>query len=95
MNELREPPVPLSLTDIQTITLRDELRTQGLSQRQIEDILLLLSFKPERTQLVFYYRSIGLTYREVAEELRIPFQSAHYALQQGCSDISSYLSNNI
>ena len=79
------------LTDLQKITLKDILTTSGLKQRQVEDIFLLLSFKPERVQLAFYYRACGETYERTAVLIDMsPTQTKRY-IHDKCDDIRLYL----
>lgn len=79
------------LTELQQITLRDVLRTTGLRERQIEDVLLLLRFKPERVQLAFYYRAQGLSQDVISELTGIPQQTISDYLNRECSDIKKYI----
>ena len=81
----------LKLTNIQKITLRDILTTAGLKQRQVEDVFLLLSFKPESVQLAFYYRACGETYERTAVLIDMsPTQTKRY-IHDKCDDIRLYL----
>ena len=81
----------LRLTEIQKITLRDILTTAGLKKRQVEDVFLLLSFKPESVQLAFYYRSCGETYERTAVLIDMsPTQTKRY-IHDKCDDIRLYL----
>jgi DNA-directed RNA polymerase specialized sigma24 family protein len=79
------------LTEIQKITLRDILITTGLTERQVEDIFLLLRFKPERVQLAFYYRACGNTYEEIGGFMDEPLKTVHDLVTIGCKDIFKYL----
>ena len=81
----------LRLTEIQKITLRDILTTSGLKNRQVEDVLLLLSFKPERVQLAFYYRSCGETYEDCGKHISVDESTIRYYLKENCGDIYLYL----
>jgi len=83
----------LHYTEVQKITLRDILRTSGLSERQIEDVFLLLSFKPERVQLAFYYRACGNTNEETASFINIDESTVRYYIKVGCEDINCYIKN--
>jgi DNA-directed RNA polymerase specialized sigma24 family protein len=82
--------VDLHLTELQQITLRDILVTAGLTTRQVEDIFLLLSFKRERVQLAFYYRSQGMTYAEVADMLGEPWTTVYEWIMRDCENIAIY-----
>ena len=79
------------LTELQQITLCDTLRTAGLKERQIEDIQLLLRFKPHRVQLAFYYRAQGLSQDVISELTGIPQQTISDYLNKECSDIKEYI----
>ena len=68
-----------------------KLENIGLRQRQIEDILLLLRFKPERVQLAFYYRAMGKTYQEIGGFLGVSESWARRIFDFNCSDIKKYL----
>lgn len=81
----------LYLTDTEILTLRDVFRTAGLRDRQIEDIMLLLSFKRERVQKAFYYRAQGLTYEQVGERVDVPMRGAHAMITEQCWDVQEYL----
>ena len=80
-------------TEVQQITLRDILTNTGLTQRQVEDIFLLLRFKPERVQLAFYYRACGNTYEEIGEMLSISHNQVMWDVSESCKDIKKYLEN--
>ena len=79
------------LTELQQITLCDTLRTAGLKERQIEDIQLLLRFKPQRVQLAFYYRACGFTYQAIADTIRASKTQTMRYLNNNCKDVSLYL----
>jgi hypothetical protein len=79
------------LTEIQKITLRDVFRQEGLSERRIEDVMLLLRFKPERVQLAFYYTSIGWTQEAAADEIGVSRVQVSKYLSGQCTDIKEYL----
>ena len=83
------------MNEIQKITLADVFRQQGLSERQIEDIFLLLYFKPENVKLAFYYVTIGYTQKEAGEVIGIKQSSVKYHLDKNCSDIKNYLKISI
>ena len=83
------------LTEIQKITLKDILTTAGLKQRQVEDIFLLLSFKPERVQLAFYYRACGETYDDVGKLIGQSPRMVFYYISESCSEINDYFRYNI
>ena len=83
------------LTDPQKITLKDILTTSGLKQRQVEDVFLLLNFKPERVQLAFYYRACGETYENIGELIDESAQMCHYYVINSCYDINLYLCQKI
>ena len=82
----------LYLTDTEYLTLRDVLRTAGLRDRQIEDVVLLLSFKRERVQRVFYLRAIGWTLQEIGDCVGVSKQHIGKVLSNGLSEIRLYLS---
>ena len=75
----------------QWITLRDVFRQEGLTERQIEDVFLLLSFKPERVQLSFYYVSIGTSHEYAASKVGVSRVHIGNYLRKDCSDIRQYL----
>jgi hypothetical protein len=79
------------MTEIQKITLRDVFRQAGLSERKIEDVFLLLRFKPEEVQLTFYYISLGHTQAETGEKIGVSQRQIGKYLKQKCSDIMEYL----
>ena len=81
------------MTEIQKITLRDILTTAGLTPRQVEDVFLLLRFKPERVQMAFYYRACGNTYEEIGGFMDIPERTAHNYVNINCSDVGQYIKN--
>ncbi len=81
----------LHYTEVQKITLRDILRTSGLSERQIEDIFLLLSFKPERVQLAFYYRACGNTYEEIGCFINMSTTQTKRYVNDNCDDVNRYI----
>ena len=83
--------LPEALNETQLITLRDVLRTAGLKERQIEDIQLLLRFKPHRVQLAFYYTTIGLSQRETSAILGCAQSTVWHSVNVGCCDIRNYL----
>ena len=84
----------LYLTDTEYLTLRDVLRTAGLRDRQIEDVVLLLSFKRERVQRVFYLRAIGNTIEQVGEHVGVSHQRVSKILRKGCAEIYTYLATD-
>lgn len=79
------------LSDIQKITLRDVFRDHGLTERQIEDIFLLLYFKPENVQQAFYYTSIGFSYLKTSEKIHVSTKQAWKYVNENCEDIKTYL----
>lgn len=81
----------LVLTEVQKITLRDILTTAGLTNRQVEDIFLLLRFKPERVQLVFYYRACEFSQNKISEKTGIPQQTISDIINNNLNDIKLYL----
>ena len=83
------------MTELQKITLRDVLRQQGLSERQIEDIFLLLYFKPENVKLAFYYVTIGYTQKEAGEVIGITQPAVKKYIDKRCKDIKEYLKLSI
>ena len=83
------------LTELQQTTLCDVLRTAGLKERQIEDVLLLLRFKPHRVQLAFYYRAQGMTFEQVASIMDISNMQAWKYVMVNCTDIHDYIKHPI
>ena len=79
------------MTDLQKITLRDILTTAGLTERQVEDVFLLLRFKPERVQMAFYYRACGLTQVEVADRIEVHQTTVLRMIEEQCDDIKKYI----
>lgn len=79
------------MTEVQKITLRDVLRQQGLSERRIEDIFLLLRFKPIKVQMAFYYVTSGMTQQEAASIVGVSQMQISKYVRDGCSDIRDYL----
>jgi DNA-directed RNA polymerase specialized sigma subunit len=82
------------LSDIEQITLRDILVTAGLTHRQIEDVFLLLEYKPVKIQRAFYYRACGETQQEIADRLGVTQQQVCRYVSVNCSDIGKYLKSN-
>ena len=85
----------LKLTNIQKITLRDILMTAGLKKRQVEDVFLLLSFKPESVQLAFYYRACGETYEDVGKLIGQSPRMVFYYISESCSEINDYFRSDV
>lgn len=85
----------LVLTDVQKITLRDILTTAGLNTRQVEDIFLLLRFKPERVQRIFYYRSQGETQEQIAKREGCTQVSVYWHLNNSLKDIEKYINDRL
>ena len=81
----------LHYTDIQKITLRDILVSAGLTTRQVEDVFLLLRFKPERVQLAFYYRACGNTFDEIGSFLGVTKKQAWKYINENCIDLNNYV----
>ena len=81
----------LYLTDTEILKLRDVFREAGLSDRQIEDIALLLSFKRERVQRVFYLRAIGWKQQDIADHVGISQRHVGNIIGNGCAEIYTYL----
>ena len=79
------------MTELQKITLRDVFRQQGLSERRIEDAMLLLRFKPERVQLAFYYVAQGMTQEDAAAMMGVSRRLVGHHLSSSCADIKEYL----
>lgn len=79
------------MTEIQMMTLRDVLRQEGLSERSIEDVFLLLRYKPERVQQVFYYAAQGWTQTDTAAAMNVSQRTVWYHLNNGLVDIKLYL----
>jgi len=81
------------VTDTQKTILNRLLLEAGLSQRQAEDIDLLLSFKPENVQLSFYYRMCGDTQQEIADRLHVNQSTVKYYMSESIEDLKKYLKN--
>ena len=79
------------MTEYQRITLRDVLRQAGLSERRIDDVFLLLRYKPRRTQMAFYYVAQGMTQANAAVMVGVSQQSISRCIHLGCSDLRDYL----
>lgn len=79
------------MTEVQKITLRDVLRQQGLHERRIDDIMLLLRFKPERVQMAFYYVTSGMTQSGAARMVGVSQMQVSKYIRENCSDIQDYL----
>lgn len=79
------------VTELQKITLRDVLRQKGLSERRIEDIFLLLRFKPKKVQMAFYYVTQGMTHQQAAYMTGVKRQQITKWMQTQCSDVKDYL----
>jgi len=79
------------MTEIQQITLRDVLRQQGLSERSIEDVELLLRFKPDRVQMVFYYAVQGWTQRDIASVIGASKTAVNHYINNSLTDLRLYL----
>ncbi|MDC7125764.1 MAG: hypothetical protein PQJ46_09360 [Spirochaetales bacterium] len=78
------------MTELQKLVLRDVFRQAGLDERKIEDIFLLLRFKPEKVQLAFYYISTGATQKAAGDEIGVTQQQIGKYLKK-CNDIKEYL----
>lgn len=87
--------IPDALTDAEVITLRDVFRQAGLSERKIQDVMLLLSFKPPQVQVAFYHISTGKTQSRVAQLIGAPRQTVGYYINVNCNDIKGYLMTGI
>jgi DNA-binding NarL/FixJ family response regulator len=79
------------MTEIQQITLRDVLRQQGLSERSIEDVELLLRFKPDRVQMVFYYAAQGWTQEDIALGVGAAQSTVNHYLSNSLAEVKMYL----
>ena len=79
-----------ALNEVQKITLRDVFRQKGLTERKIDDIFLLLRFKPEKVRLAFYYVAIGETQQRAGELVGVSQQQIAYHIKK-CCDIEEYL----
>jgi DNA-binding XRE family transcriptional regulator len=79
------------VTEVQKITLADVFRQAGLTERQIEDIFLLLFFKPENVQQAFYYVSVGFTHEETAKKIGVSRQQVGLYITNNCEDLRKYL----
>ena len=88
--------LPEALNEVQLITLRYVLRTSGLRERNIDDVMLLLWTRPPQIQLAFYYVSCGETQERVAERLGVTQRMIGHYINGQCWDIKRYLkySNN-
>ena len=82
--------LPEALNETQLITLRDVLRTAGLKERHIEDVMLLLWTKPHRIQLAFCFRAIGMPYASIAWKMDKPIMTVHGWVANSCADIKKY-----
>jgi DNA-binding NarL/FixJ family response regulator len=78
------------MTEIQQITLRDVLRQQGLSERSIEDVELLLRFKPDRVQMVFYYAAQGWTQQDIASVIGMTRGAVQHYINNSMTDLKLY-----
>ena len=79
------------MTEIQQITLRDVLRQEGLSERSIEDIFLLLRFKTERAQMIFYYAAQGWTQSDIGYVVGMSQAGVKYYIDNSLTDLRLYL----
>lgn len=79
------------MTEIQQITLRDVLRQAGLSERSIEDVFLLLRFKTERVQMIFYYAAQGWTQGDIAAMLGMAQSTVNHYVNNSMTDLRLYL----
>jgi DNA-directed RNA polymerase specialized sigma24 family protein len=79
------------VTEIQQITLRDVLRQQGLSERSIEDVELLLRFKPDRVQMVFYYAVQGWTQEDIALTVGMSRGAVRNYIDNSLTEVKLYL----
>lgn len=79
------------LTDIQKMALRDVFRQTGLAESRIEDIFLLLRFKPDKVQQAFYCIGIGHTFEETGEIVGVSTMQAWNYVKKNCTDIKQYL----
>lgn len=78
------------MTEIQQITLRDVLRQKGLSEDSIHDVFLLLRFKPDRVQLVFYYAVQGWTQRDIAAVIGTSKTAVNHYINSSLTDLRLY-----
>lgn len=79
------------MASVQTIILNRQLEDIGLTEKQGAHILRLLLLKPEKVQLAFYYRAIGLTQQEIANKINVTQQRVSILLSENCNDIKIYL----
>ena len=79
------------MTEYQRITLRDVLRDKGLSDRRIDDVMLLLRYKPHCTQMAFYYVAQGMTQSNAAVMVGVSQQNISRCIHVGCADLLDYL----
>lgn len=79
------------LTDIQKMTLRDVFRQTGIAEYRIENIFLLLKYKPKKVQLCFYYASIGYQQDRIAREIESNSRQVRRYIKRDCKDIREYL----
>lgn len=79
------------MNEVQMITLRDVLRQQGLSERRIEDVFLLLRYKPDRVQMVFYYAAQGWTQTDIALTIGTSQQAVSHYINNSLTEVRLYL----
>jgi hypothetical protein len=82
------------MASVQTFILSRQLEDEGLTPRQGAHILRLLSFKPEKVQIAFYYRSMGLNQEEIADKIDSTQRQVSRVLSRDCKDIKIYLKKN-
>ncbi len=82
---------PDALSETELMALRDVFRQAGISERAIQDIMLLLSFKPPQIQLAFYYVTTGKTQQQAATEIGVSQQQVGSYIHHNCDDIKRYL----
>ena len=87
----RKPDKNISYNSIQETTLKDILRTSGLNEIQIIEILDLLEAKPYKVKMTFYYRACGMTYKEIGVILGINLSKVYRIIQRECKIIKHYL----
>jgi hypothetical protein len=79
------------MNDEQRDTLRRILSEQGLSDGRIHDVMLLLRYKPDRVQLVFYYAVQGWIQEDIALTIGMSRGSVQHYINNSLADVRLYL----
>lgn len=79
------------MNEEQRDTLKKVLFKQGLSPNSIHDVLLLLRYKPDRVQLVFYYAVQGWTQADIAAVIGTSQPGVQYYINNSLTDVRLYL----